>query len=53
VKQFKIGTVVIGESVNFVGGKKWLEENGANIIDLVSKGCVEFLNRYIQADPKI
>ena len=28
VRQFRIGTVIIGESVNFDGGVKWLQQSG-------------------------
>jgi cytosine deaminase len=34
VRQFRIGTVVVGESVNFAGGLDWLRENGVEVIDL-------------------
>src|SRR6202007_170652 len=40
VRQFNIGTVVIGESVNFFGGQDWLRENGVTVIDLKSEKCV-------------
>jgi len=53
VRQFKIGTVVIGESVNFSGGIDWLRENGVNVIDLNSKACVEMLAEYIKANPEV
>ncbi|MBC7901143.1 MAG: nucleoside deaminase [Saprospiraceae bacterium] len=47
VRQFNIGTVVIGESVNFQGGIKWLRENGVKIVDLNSSECIEMLGTYI------
>src|SRR4028119_309685 len=28
IRQFNIGTVVVGESQNFAGGLEWLRENG-------------------------
>src|SRR3990172_9238110 len=34
VRQFKIGTVVVGESGDFPGGIDWLRENGVTGIDL-------------------
>ena len=40
IRQFGIGTVVVGESVNFRGGIDWLQENGIKVIDLASKECV-------------
>jgi len=53
VRQFKIGTVVVGESRNFPGGIDWLRENGVNVIDLDSSQCVDMLARYIQEHPEV
>lgn len=47
VRQFQIGTVVVGESVNFAGGVQWLRENGVEVIDLASQECVKLLGDYI------
>src|SRR5689334_24712686 len=51
VRQFNIGTVVIGESVNFEGGAEWLKENGVEVIDMNSAECIELLGSYIEANP--
>lgn len=53
VRQFKIGTVVVGESVNFAGGIQWLREHGVRVIDLNSPECIEMLGRYIAAHPEV
>lgn len=53
VRQFKIGTVVVGESKTFQGGIKWLKENGVEVVDLDSQECVEMLNKFITAHPEI
>ncbi|HWM93131.1 MAG TPA: nucleoside deaminase [Thermoanaerobaculia bacterium] len=53
VRQFKIGTVVVGESVNFQGGVDWLRENGVEVIDLQSQECVRMLADYIAAHPEL
>ncbi|HEX8197479.1 MAG TPA: nucleoside deaminase [Pyrinomonadaceae bacterium] len=53
VRQFQIGTVVVGESVNFSGGVEWLRENGVKVVDLESKECIEMLANYIAANPEI
>jgi cytosine/creatinine deaminase len=53
VRQFKIGTVVVGESVNFQGGIDWLRENGVEVIDLNSAECVELLREYIKENPEV
>lgn len=51
VKQFGIGTIIIGESRNFYGGIDWLRESGVNVIDLDSTECAELLRTYIVAEP--
>jgi cytosine/creatinine deaminase len=53
VKQFQIGTVVVGESVNFSGGVDWLRENGIEVIDLGSRDCVRMLADYIGSHPEV
>jgi cytosine/creatinine deaminase len=53
IRQFGIGTVIVGESVNFQGGVDWLRENGVEVIDLGSKECVELLADYIAAHPEV
>ncbi|HKP67861.1 MAG TPA: nucleoside deaminase [Pyrinomonadaceae bacterium] len=53
VRQFGIGTVVVGESVNFEGGADWLRENGVRVVDLNSAECVEMLATYIAANPEV
>jgi cytosine deaminase len=53
VRQFGIGTVVVGESVNFEGGVEWLRENGIRVIDLRSAECVDMLASFIREHPGI
>lgn len=53
VRQFGIGTVIVGESENFPGGIEWLRQNGANVIDLNSRECVDMLGEYIAHNPEI
>lgn len=53
VRQFRIGTVVVGESVNFAGGLAWLSENGVRVVDLASSECIELLAGYIRAHPEV
>ncbi len=53
VRQFKIGTVVVGESVNFGGGVEWLRESGVEVIDLGSRECVGLLADYIAQHPEV
>jgi cytosine/creatinine deaminase len=51
VRQFGIGTVVVGEAINFPGGLDWLREHGVTIIDLNSPACIRLLADYIAAHP--
>jgi cytosine/creatinine deaminase len=53
VRQFRIGTLVVGESRNFQGGIEWLRENGIRVIDLDSQECVDMLAGYIAENPQI
>lgn len=53
VRQFRIGTVVVGESRTFTGGVEWLRENGVEVIDLDSKECRELLEGFIAEKPEI
>ena len=53
VKQFRIGTVVVGESVNFAGALDWLRDNGVRVVDLASPECVRLLSDFIRAHSDI
>jgi creatinine deaminase len=53
VVQFRIGTVVVGESRTFRGGIDWLRTRGVNVIDLESGECEKMLGEYIAAHPEI
>jgi creatinine deaminase len=53
VRQFGIGTVIVGESINFHGGIDWLRENGVELIDMNSQECIKMLRVYIDEHPEI
>jgi cytosine deaminase len=53
IVQFRIGTVVIGESRTFRGGIDWLRDRGIRIIDLDSSACAELLGTFIRAHPHV
>ena len=53
IRQFHIGTVVVGESRTFAGGIAWLREIGVNVIDLDNAECREMLESYIAQNPEI
>lgn len=53
IVQFRIGTVVVGESRTFQGGIHWLRERGVKVIDLDSPECVSLLGGFIAAHPEV
>ena len=53
IRQFGIGAVMVGESVNFSGGINWLRENGVEVIDLHSQECIDLLRDYIAKNPAV
>ena len=53
IVQFRIGTVVIGESRTFRGGIDWLRERGVRMVDLDSSVCAELLAAFIRAHPEV
>ena len=53
VRQFNIGTVVVGESVNFAGGIDWLREAGVKVIDLADERCIAMMGDWIAANPAL
>ena len=53
IRQFNIGTVVVGESVNFQGGIEWLRANGVTVIDLQSAECIQLLGDFTRAHPEL
>src|SRR3954452_8576712 len=53
IRQFGIGTVVIGESRTFQGGAEWLRESGVTVVDLDSDACFELLQGFIAEHPEI
>lgn len=53
IRQFHIGTVVVGESRTFQGGVEWLRENGVEVIDLDNQECRELLEGFIARHPEI
>ena len=53
IRQFNIGTVVVGESVNFSGAIDWLRESGIEVIDLNSQECIDMLGTFIKANAEL
>ena len=53
VRQFNIGTLIVGESVTFRGGIDWLIENGVRVIDLRSQECIDLMQNFIAEKPDV
>ena len=53
IKQFGIGTVVMGESRTFKGGADWLRTQGVKVIDLDDQECVQLMTDFIAARPEL
>jgi cytosine/creatinine deaminase len=53
VRQFRIGTLVVGESRTFAGGLDWLRESGVKVIDLDNQECRGLLTGYIAEHPEV
>ena len=53
IRQFGIGTVIVGESRTFQGGIEWLRESGVRVIDLDSDECADLLGSFIAARPEV
>lgn len=53
IRQFNIGTVVVGESANFEGHLDWLQEAGVKIIELHDEQCTALMKSFIQQSPQL
>ena len=53
IRQFGIGTVIVGESRTFPGGVPWLRWLGIKIIDLDSEECRLLMEGFIRDKPEI
>jgi cytosine deaminase len=53
IRQFGIGTVVVGESRTFAGGIDWLRELGVTVVDLDSSKCKALMDRFIETRPDV
>lgn len=53
IRQFGIGTVIVGESATFQGGIDSLRELGVEVIVLDSQECIDLLATFITAHPEI
>lgn len=53
IRQFDIGAVVVGESLNFTADLDWLRGAGVEVIDLADPECIEMMRDFIAARPDL
>jgi cytosine/creatinine deaminase len=53
VRQFGIGSIVVGESRTFTGGHDWLAEHGVAVTVLDDARCVGLMADFIAARPEL
>jgi cytosine/creatinine deaminase len=53
LRQFGIGTVVVGEAQNFEGGHTWVAEHGCRVVLLDDDECVRLLGDFIATNPEL
>ena len=53
VRQFGIGRVVVGDTVNFFGGQDWLVENGTEVTTLNDPALIKIMGDFIAANPAL
>lgn len=53
IRQFRIGTVIVGENETFEGGIDWLRENGVKVVVLDNDECKTLLGSFIDAHPEV
>ena len=53
VVEFKIPTVIVGESKTFKGAKKFLQRNGVRVIDLNLSECRKLMESFIEKNPML
>ena len=53
IVQFAIRKVIAGESENFTGARRFMEENGVEVIDLNIDECKKLMRDFIQNNPKL
>lgn len=51
VRQFNIGSLLVGESRTFIGGHEWLVERGVTVRVLDDRRCVAMMSAFIAEQP--
>lgn len=50
---YKVARVVIGENETFVGGEKYLQERGIEVVVLQSEECQQLMEKFIKEKPQV
>ncbi|MFT4125738.1 MAG: nucleoside deaminase [Gordonia sp. (in: high G+C Gram-positive bacteria)] len=53
IRQFGIGTVIIGENRTFYGGEDWLREHGVRVLVADDERCTALMTEFITAHPAL
>ncbi|MFD4366906.1 nucleoside deaminase [Rhodococcus sp. NPDC058521] len=53
VRQFGIGSLIVGESVTFTGGHDWLAENGVDVAVLADRDCIDMMTDFVRDRPDL
>jgi cytosine/creatinine deaminase len=53
IKQFRIGTVIVGDVTTFAGGLDWLRDSGTTVIVRQSDECVQLMADFIRGRPEL
>lgn len=53
IRQFGIGSVVIGEMTNFSGGQDWLRELGVQVTIVDDDRCIAMMSGFIESHPHL
>lgn len=53
IVQFKIGRVVVNDTVNFGGNEGFLREHGVDVIDVAHQPSIEQMRAFIAANPAL
>ncbi|CAM6127088.1 unnamed protein product [Calypogeia fissa] len=53
IVQFKIPTVVVGESRNFGGTKEFMESHGVEVVDLDLPECIDMMRKFVAEKPEL
>ncbi|WP_253661854.1 nucleoside deaminase [Williamsia maris] len=53
VRQFGIGTLIIGEARTFQGGHDWLIEHGVDVVILDDPRCIDLMTAFIAERPDV